>query len=228
MRPTNEKAAQSLTNPAPMLPGTETAEPCSVEEKSPSQSKSRTKRMLDRIFSPNRKNPDVRNSTGEDLDTSSRLHAKLHKEAKSRARESQQEVDEKARQAQRRASSERANKYRQDKKSQLAEEKRTREYYTGGMFWGFDPGAGMLRSGHEDVGVVQSSSDLEKPVPTPRDILSKPKRGETWGVQHGQPKKLDAFGVPIDFGTGRGHGSASHAEKACEEASSSSGGDGRC
>ncbi|KAI1608745.1 hypothetical protein EDD36DRAFT_91850 [Exophiala viscosa] len=223
----NAIAIQSPTVPASMSPN-EDSEPDPTNEMAPSHSKSRSKRLLDHIFSSNKKKTTgMKESTLDSFDKRKRSREKVFKESETWARKSQREGDEKARQEQRRASNEQAEKYRNDKKSQQAEEKRTRDYYTSGMFWGFDPRAGKLRSERDDAGAVRSGSDMDRPFLTPSDILlTKPKRGETWGVQHGQPKKLDAFGVPVHFRGVNGRDTripGESAQTAPEETPSSSG-----
>ncbi|KAK4946571.1 hypothetical protein LTR10_014423 [Elasticomyces elasticus] len=211
--PSGVKTTRPSTVPTPLPSANEAFRPDPVEEMLPPQSKSRFKRMLDHVSFNKKKATGLERSSAKNPGKHMRSQTKALEESEIWTRRSQPEADEKTGEEQRRASIERAEKYRKDKKSQQAQEKRTREYYTSGMFWGFDPGAGKLRSERDDAGAVRSGSDMDRPFLTPSDILlTKPKRGETWGVQHGQPKKLDTFGVPINFRGAKGRDCESPAE----------------
>lgn len=134
-------------------------------------------RMLDRIFS------------------SDRPESKARKETDAQQRKAQREADKKAREEQRKASRDRARQYKDDKESQKVEEKKTQDSYNGGVFWGFDPNAGMVRSENDGGHATRLAGGANRYANhlRPSDI-PKPVRGQTWGVQHGEPHGALASG----------------------------------
>lgn len=118
--------------------------------------------------------------------------SKARKEAEARQRRAQREADKKAREAKREASREGAQKHRQDKESQKAEERKDQGSYNSGVFWGFDPNAGMLRAEHGTPNVTSPGGEVDRSYSHshPSEVpCVPPVRGQTWGVQHGEQTK---------------------------------------
>ncbi|EXJ88793.1 hypothetical protein A1O3_01857 [Capronia epimyces CBS 606.96] len=101
---------------------------------------------------------------------------------------------------------EQAQKYKTDKKSRKAEEKRTLNYYSGGLARGFDPNAGMVRSGRDcpsvAIGTRMSVNNVES---APDSTDQRPVRGQTWGVQFGNPSNHVRLGHEDSQGTSSKH-----------------------
>jgi len=162
----------------------------SLELKRPPAQGTWSTRLLDLVFpshSGKLKDPAI-----EDVKRGEPSETKARKDVEAGHRRRQREADRRAREEKREASRERAQKYKQNKESQKAEERKTQDYYTSGVFWGFDPNAGMLRAerGTPNVtspgGAVDRSNDPLTPSSTPS---VRPVRGQTWGVQHGEQSK---------------------------------------
>jgi len=163
--------------------------------------------ILDRIFTS--KSKGVKDLVLRDIKIRTESDNKTRKQAEEHARKAQGAAEDKASEKKHRASKDNAQQYSDDKKSKKAEEKKTKQQYDSGVFWGFDPNAGRLRSESRNSTTGKVGAGLDKSLLQPSEILNpRPVRGETWGVHHGKPDKHDRFGVAIHLEDEAGSGSS--------------------